>query len=141
MSLLLLASLELLSATLLTLTLPLRISLVVARIDDQLSNVVNGIPSRSQKVTRSREWSVTCVPMSTKQERRTLSSSGEEEIGFSGRTEIRDTVSCVQQGRTDVIGQLSVGSDVDGFVVAKVTSQFVSTCILHALRPTSQLAS
>ena len=48
------ASLELLSATFLTLTLPLRISLVVAKIDCQLSKVVNGIPSRSQKVTRSR---------------------------------------------------------------------------------------
>lgn len=53
-SILVLASLELLSATLLTLTLPLRISLVVAKIDAQLSKVVNGMPSRSQKVTRSK---------------------------------------------------------------------------------------
>lgn len=39
--------------TFLTETLPLKISFVVARIEDQFSKTVYGIPSRSQKVIKS----------------------------------------------------------------------------------------
>lgn len=51
----------------------------------------------------------------------TLPSSCKQEIGLGGSTQVRDTVSRVQQGGAHAIGQLGVRLNVERLVVAKVT--------------------
>lgn len=44
---------------------------------------------------------------------------GEEEVGLAGSREVRDTVTGVEESRTLVGGELSVGAESEGLVVAE----------------------
>lgn len=59
--------------------------------------------------------------MEKKRREPTLSGPRKQEVSFSGSTQVRNTVSRIQQGRAHAIGQLRVWPDVERLVVAKVT--------------------